>query len=73
MIAELVRRFQSDVVLIKDHERVAGDQPLQILLLTAEQGDEVMLEAVGPDANEVIASLCQLFADDFGDDQEQSN
>lgn len=72
MIAELVRRFESEVVLIKNHERVSGDQPLQILLLTAAQGDQVTLEAQGPDAEQALDSLLELFADNFGDDQEET-
>ncbi len=69
LIAELVRRHTSDVTLIKAEQRVSGAEVLQILLLTAEQGDRLTLEAVGDDAEEVLDELLALFADNFGETQ----
>ena len=71
LIAELVRRYTSDVVLVKDHQRVSGGEVLQILLLTAEQGDQLTLEAAGDDADEVLDALLELFTDNFGETQEK--
>lgn len=66
-IAAAVRRGKSQVMLVKDRRPVAGTEVLQILTLVAHQGDTVRLEAVGPDAEEVLGSLEPLFAGRFGD------
>jgi len=71
LIAELVRRFRSDVVLVKDHERVSGAEVLQILLLTTGQGDRLTVEATGEDAEEAVDALVELFAGNFGETQEK--
>ena len=66
-IAEVVRRSSSSVNLIKDYQRVAATDVLQIMSLVAEQGDQVMLEATGPDSADVLVALEPLFAGEYGD------
>jgi phosphocarrier protein HPr len=65
-IAEVVRRGKSQVTLTKDQRPVAGTDVLQILTMVAHQGDTVRLEAIGPDADDVVAALEPLFAGRFG-------
>ena len=45
---------------------------LQIMTLVAEQGDELTIEAVGPDAAAVLDAIEPLFAGQFGDDNEDN-
>ena len=71
-IADAVRRGKSQVTLIKDEQPVAGTDVLQILTLVADQGETVTLEAVGPDAEAVLAALEPLFAGRFGDEDKKS-
>ena len=71
-IAEAVRRGQATVTLIKDHQRVAGTEVLQILTLVAGPGETLRLEAVGPDAAAVLDRLEPLFAGQFGDETQPS-
>ncbi|MEE9603370.1 MAG: HPr family phosphocarrier protein, partial [Thermoguttaceae bacterium] len=61
LVAELVRRFDSKVVVVKDRERVEGTDVLQILSLGAGRGNELSLEATGHDAERVLNALVQLF------------
>lgn len=70
MIAELVRRFNSRVLVIKDAERLDVRDVLQITSLGAVRGEQVSFEAVGSDAEEVVDALVQLFADKFGESEE---
>ncbi len=70
-IAEVVRRSQSQVRLIRDERPVGGTDVLQILTMVAEQGTSVRLEAVGPDAAAVLDALEPLFAGRFGDEAEE--
>jgi phosphocarrier protein HPr len=68
LVAELIRRFDSKVVLIKDCERVEGTDVLQVLSLGAGRGIELSLEATGHDAENVLDALVQLFTDNFSEE-----
>ena len=70
LIAELVRRFDSKVLVIKDCEQVDGTDVLQILSLGTRHGEQVSFEAVGCDAEEALDALVQLFADNFGESEQ---
>ena len=40
---------------------------ISVMLLAAKQGDELMLQAAGPDKNEMLAELKELFLTNFGE------
>ena len=61
----LARGFQSRIEIVKDGQRVSTDA-LEIVLLAAECGSQLVLEATGPDAEEALDALMKLFADNFG-------
>ena len=64
-ICQLARGFQSRITIVKDGQRVSTDA-LEIVLLAAECGSQLVLEATGPDAEEALDALMKLFADNFG-------
>lgn len=69
--AKLAQQFQAAVTLSKDGRKVDGKSPLEMLLLAAPQGSEVVVEACGPDAREAVAALADLLAaGTFEDDAE---
>ena len=72
LIAELVRRYDSRVLVIKESERVDGTDVLQILSLGTGRGEQVSFEAVGCDAEDVLNALVELFADNFGENEENT-
>jgi phosphotransferase system HPr (HPr) family protein len=59
--AELARRYQASVTVSKDGQAVDGKGPLNLLLLGAEQGSELLIQADGPDADEAGRALVELF------------
>ena len=67
LIAEMVRRFDAKVEMIKDDERVESTDVLQVLSLGAGPGSKLALEAVGGDAEEVLDALVKLFTDNFSE------
>jgi phosphocarrier protein len=67
LLARTVRRFQAKVELIKGRQRVDGTDVLQILSLGAAAGEQLQLEAVGPEAEAALEALVQLFVDGFGE------
>ncbi|MFW5693161.1 MAG: HPr family phosphocarrier protein [Thermoguttaceae bacterium] len=72
LIAEVVRSHQSKVTLRKGSERVEGTDVLQIVTLGAGEGDEVLLEAAGSDAEAVLAAVAALFDGRFGHEDDDA-
>jgi len=66
-LVNLASRFQAEIEVIRDHERVDGKSILSILTLAAEQGTELIIEARGDDAKDALDALELLFLDGFGD------
>ena len=65
-ICELAGRFQSKIELVKGAQRVSGTDALEMVMLVAECGSQLVLEAKGPDADEALDAMAKLFAEDFG-------
>ena len=62
VFAQKATQYQSAVTVIKEGKRVNGKSPLELMLLAAEQGTELILEVSGPDAKEAMAPLAELLA-----------
>lgn len=58
--------FQSQIKLAKNDKIVNGKSILSVLTLGAEQGDRVVLQADGEDAEPAIRKLASLLEDDMG-------
>ncbi len=54
--------FNGTVTVMKDDQRVNGKSPLELMLLAAQQGTELILEVAGPDAALAIDVLAELLA-----------
>ena len=66
-IAALVRRFDAEVLLSKNSERVKGTDVLQILSLGIGPGERLLLEATGRDAEPALEALARLIAQNFNE------
>lgn len=60
MFVQIASKYNANVTLQKDEERVNGKSIMGILTLGIEQNSKVVLEADGDDADEVVAELTQL-------------
>lgn len=49
-------------------ERVDGKSIMGMMMLAAERGTELVLEAKGPDADGLLRALAELVAANFGED-----
>lgn len=58
--ARLANRFVASVVVIKDEQRANGKSILDILMLAAECGSQLTIEASGGDAEEAVDALVFL-------------
>ena len=65
LFVKLAGRFASTIPVIKDGERVDGKSILAILTLAAVQGTQLRIEATGPDADEALHALAELFLRNF--------
>ncbi len=57
---ETACNFQSDVVVRRENQKVDGKSIMQMMMLAATKGTELLIEATGPDANETIQALIEL-------------
>jgi phosphocarrier protein HPr len=66
-VVQTALRFQSDVFVEMDSRRVNAKSIMGLLTLAAAQGTRLMIVANGPDAEEVIAAIRELFESGFGE------
>jgi phosphocarrier protein HPr len=67
--AKLAGTFQSTITVRKDDRRVNGKSPLELMLLAAEQGTELIVEAQGDDAEPAVEALAALLAQPAVEDE----
>ncbi len=65
-VAQTVQRYHSQVLIRTASQVADASSVLELLSLGAGQGRELTLVAKGPDAQEVMDALRQLFEHDFG-------
>lgn len=66
LIAESSESFQSDIRITSPLATTDASDMMQLLLLQANCGTELVLSANGPDASQAIESLHELISNGFG-------
>jgi len=72
----LALQFAAHIEIVKDGERYNGKSILALMTLAAEQGTTLVLRADGPDAEEAVEALAELFGrgfDEMGTTTEPAN
>lgn len=64
-VIETAGKFRCDVYLIKDGQRCNAKSIIDVIMLAAEKGTKLTVEADGDDADEAISSLQELFRNKF--------
>ena len=59
-------KYKCDVTVKFDNQTINGKSVLECTLLAATQGSELIIEAVGEDAEEAVQDLVQLAKNKFG-------
>ena len=67
-IVEAAARFQSEVTILKDGQRVNARSIMGLMMLAASMGSEIGLEAEGPDAEEAMKAMLALIDAKFGEE-----
>lgn len=57
-----------EISLIKDGQRVNAKSIMGVIMLAAEHGSELIIEASGPSSAEAVAALAQLVESGFGEE-----
>ena len=66
LLVQAASRFRADVFLSKgDVSRINGKSIMGVMMLAAEQGAEILVEAEGEDANEAVDAIAELLGGDF--------
>jgi phosphocarrier protein len=60
-------RYQSQILLERNGQRVNGKSIMGVMMLAASQGTELTLELDGADAEQALAALESLIAERFGE------
>jgi phosphocarrier protein HPr len=66
-IATTASRFSAEVQVAKDGMAVDAKSVLELLMLAAECGSELVITAEGDDAAEAVAAVAKLVAGKFGE------
>lgn len=62
LFVRTAKKYESRIHLVKDAERVDGKSILDILTLGATQGTQLLIEAIGQDADAALDALVDLVA-----------
>ena len=68
--AEIVKaaaKFQSEITLRRDDLEVNGKSIMGVMMLAAEFGSTLQLQASGPDADDAVRAIATLIANKFGE------
>jgi phosphocarrier protein HPr len=66
---QTVEKFDADVRVTRCGETVGGTSIMGLMSLAAARGTDITVEAVGKDAEEVIAAIDALISGRFGEDE----
>ena len=60
-------KFQSEITLRRDDLEVNGKSIMGVMMLAAEYGSTLQLQATGPDAEDALQAIAALIANKFGE------
>jgi len=67
MFVRTASKYDADVFVEKDGERVVGKSIMGLMMLAAGQGARLQVEACGRDADKVLSELQTLVVNKFGE------
>ena len=68
-LVHTANRFESDIRVARDGEKVDAKSILGILLLAAAQGSTIRVTCEGSDEAEALSAISELIADRFGEER----
>ncbi len=68
MIVQVASKYDSEITLKKDDVKVNAKSIMGVMLLAAEKGSEVEIEAIGDDSKEAVVAVKELFIRKFDEE-----
>ncbi|MCK4330703.1 HPr family phosphocarrier protein [candidate division WOR-3 bacterium] len=68
MIVQVASKYDSAITLKKDDVKVNAKSIMGVMLLAAEKGSEVEIEAIGDDSKEAVVAVKELFIRKFDEE-----
>jgi len=65
MFVQIANKFESEITIIKEKQRVNGKSIMGILMLAAEKGARITIIAVGVDASAAVEELSKVLLSDL--------
>ncbi len=65
LIVETASKYESLITFVKDGMRANAKSIMNVMLLAAEPGARILVEAEGSDESEALAAIEDLFTDKF--------
>ena len=68
-LVKLAGQFnQCEITLCKDGQTINAKSIMGVIMLAAEQGSELIIEATGPGSEQAVAALYEIIESGFGED-----
>ncbi len=67
-VVEAAARFESEITIVRDGQRVNARSIMGLMMLAASQGAEIGLEAEGTDAEAAMTAMLALIEAKFGEE-----
>jgi phosphocarrier protein HPr len=61
-------QFEAEVTVSRDGHSVPGTSIMGLMMLAAQMGSTILVEAKGPEAESAVEALSRLVAERFGED-----
>ena len=61
-------QFEAEITVSRDGHSVPGTSIMGLMMLAAQMGSTILVEATGPEAGLAVEALSRLVADRFGED-----
>ncbi|HDR04893.1 MAG TPA: HPr family phosphocarrier protein [Candidatus Marinimicrobia bacterium] len=69
-LVNLTSRFKSQLFLVRDEKKINAKSILGVLVLAAEKGAKLRVEAEGTDAQQALDAIAELAVNKFGMSEE---
>ena len=65
IFVQIANKFDSDITIIKEDQEVNGKSIMGILMLAAEKGAKIIIQAEGDDAEQAVEELSEVVLHDI--------
>lgn len=67
IIAQTASKFRSEILISKDDLTINGKSIMGVMMLAAEHGSTITIQAIGEDEQEAVAALVRVVENNFGE------